>query len=133
LRAGWFERIGRRKFHRPEVWIGIDESNAVNVAARLAANLPDEADRSFLGSPREPERQKFIWRKSISRDNSSAVAAQDDGIRFFRKHFSGCVGPEQHDGEFFCDASASAFSWHSSTDSVFFMERIPVGLSAALP
>jgi len=133
LLAGGFERIGWRKVHRPEIRIGVDEGDAVDVAARFTANLPDEADRSFFGSPGEPQRQEFIRRKSISRDNSSAVAAKDDGIRFFRKHFSGCVSPEQDDGYFFCDAAASAFLWHRSTGSPLLMERAPVGLLAALP
>jgi len=95
---GWFERIGRRKLHRPEVRIGIDKRDAVNVAARFAADLSDESDGSLLGRPGEAQRQEFVRRKAISRDNSGAVAAQDDSIRFFRKHFSSCVCPEQDDG-----------------------------------
>jgi hypothetical protein len=80
-----------------KVRIRIDEGDAVNVAARFATDLPYEADGSFFGGPDEPQRQEFVRRKPISSDNAGAVAAEYDGFRFFRKHFSGCVGSEQDD------------------------------------
>ena len=47
--GGWFEGIGRRKLHWPEVGMGVHEGYAVNVAAGFAADLPDEADFDFFG------------------------------------------------------------------------------------
>jgi hypothetical protein len=52
-----FERLGFRKFHRPEVRIGVNECDAVNVAARFAANLADETDFGFLAGIKQPEGQ----------------------------------------------------------------------------
>jgi len=51
----WFERIGRRKLHGPEVWIGVNEGDAVNVAAGFAADLSNEADFGFFGGAGKPE------------------------------------------------------------------------------
>jgi len=45
----WFERIGRRKLHWPEIGIGVNEGDAINVAAGFAADLPNQADFSFFG------------------------------------------------------------------------------------
>src|SRR5580704_2730695 len=70
-----FEWIGRRKFHGPEVGIAIHEGDAVNVAARFAADLANETNFSFFGGTRKPKSQAFVRRKSISGDNSGAVAA----------------------------------------------------------
>jgi len=110
--AGRFERIWRRKLHRPEVRIGIDERDAVNVAARFAADLPDEADFGFLGRIGQAQGQEFVGRKTVSRDNAGPVTAKHDGFRLFRKHFTGRIGAEQDDSYFFCDTSAAAFSLH---------------------
>jgi len=46
--AGCIEAIGRGKLDGPEVGIGIDEGNAVDVAARFAADWADEADFRLL-------------------------------------------------------------------------------------
>ena len=97
LETDRFERLAFRKLHRPEVRIGIDERNAANVAARFAANLPDEADFGFFGGIGRPQGQEFVGRKTVSRDNAGTVAAKHDGFRFFRKHFYGGVGAEQND------------------------------------
>jgi len=113
-RAVQFEGFGRRKLHRPEVEIGIDERDAVNEAARFAANLPDEADFGFLGGIGQAHGQAFIGRKTVSRDDASAVAAEYDSFCVFRKHFSRRVGAEQNDSYFFGDTSAAAFTLHSS-------------------
>lgn len=92
--------------------IGIDECDAVNVAARFAANLPHEADFGFFGGIGQAQGQEFVGREAVSRDNAGTVTAEHDGFRFFRKHFSGGIGAEQDDSYFFRDTSASAFSLH---------------------
>jgi hypothetical protein len=63
--------------------------------------------RIFPGS-RHAQRKHFVWRKTISRDDVGAVAAEDDAFRFFRKHSASRFGAEQDDSYFFCDPSAAA-------------------------
>src|SRR5579859_974506 len=106
--AGSMERFWRREFDRPEVRIGIDKSDAINVTAMVAANFPHEANLGLLRRAGQAKRQEFVGREFVSRDDSSAVAAEHDSIRFFRKRFSRCIRAEQHDRNFFCNASASA-------------------------
>ena len=92
--------------------VGVNECDAVNVAARFPANLPDEADFGFFGGVGQAQGQEFVGREAVSRDNAGAVTAKHDGFRLFTKHFSRRVGAEQDDSYFFCDASAAAFSLH---------------------
>ena len=92
--------------------IGIDESDAVDVAAWFAADLADEADFGFFGGIGQAQGQAFVGRKTLSRDDASAMAAEYDSFCVFRKHLSRRVGAEQDDSYFFCDTSASAFSLH---------------------
>ncbi len=46
--ADFFDRFWRRKFHWPEMGIGIDKCDAINIAAWLTANIPDEANLGLL-------------------------------------------------------------------------------------
>lgn len=104
-----FERLGRRKFHRPEMRIWIDERETIYVTARFAADLADEANHRLFRGIGQAERQDFVRGKPVSRQNASAVPAEHYRFRFFREHFSCRIRAEQHDSEFFRDASAAAF------------------------
>jgi len=64
--AGRFEGFGGRKLHRPEVGVGLDKRQAINVAARLAANLPDEADDRLLPGARQAQGHEFVGCKAVS-------------------------------------------------------------------
>jgi hypothetical protein len=58
--ANSFNRFRRRKFHWPKMGIGIDKCDAINIAAWLTANFPDEANLGLLRRAGQPQRQEFV-------------------------------------------------------------------------
>ena len=112
LRNGWFERFGLRKVHRPEVRIGIDERDAVNVASGFSADLANESNLAFLGGSGKTERQDIVRRKAVTGNNAGAVAAEHHGFRLLHNHFSRGVGAKEDNVQFHGNTSASALSFH---------------------
>ena len=52
--------------------------------------------------------QLLLWDQLIARDNSGAVAAEDNGFGLLSKDFAVDVTANQHDGDFFLNASRMA-------------------------
>jgi len=90
-----------RKFDLPEVEIGIAESDAVNVAARVIAEFADEADVRFAAGFDDAEREHFVGREFVAREKAGAVAAENEGLCLFGKNAAGGVRAEEQDGNTF--------------------------------
>lgn len=105
-------RTRGRKIHLPKINVGVDESDAVNVTAGFASDFANQADLGFSGGAWNAERQDFVGRESVARNDASAVAAKDHRFRFLGKDSAARIRPEQNDIQLFCDASTASKSLH---------------------
>jgi hypothetical protein len=108
----WIVGFRRRKFHGPELKILIDECDAVDIAAGFAANLANETNFCFGGGTGHAQGQDFVGSEDVARNDSGAVAAEDNGFRLLREHLSCRAGSKKHDGDFFGNAPTSANLMH---------------------
>lgn len=103
------EKVGSgRKLNLPEVEIWIAESDAIDLAARVIAQLANEADFCFAAGIEKSKREDFVGGEFVASNYSGAMAAENEGMRFFREDTAGGVGSEEEDRKLFRNATASA-------------------------
>jgi hypothetical protein len=101
--------LGRRgKFDLPEVEIGIEEGDTVDVVAGVFPNVTDQANDGFATGICAVHGEEFIESKFIAGWDSGAVAAENEGASFFGEDAAGTVRAEENDGNFLRDATVSA-------------------------
>jgi len=92
----------------PEIEIEIEESNAAGVAARLFANLADDADVGLLVFVGPAEDELLFGGKLVAGKNAGAVKAEENSGSALGKHAAVQIGADQEDGDFFGDAGRAA-------------------------
>src|SRR5690348_15577674 len=123
LQVDGLERLARRELHGPEFQVWINEREAVDVPARLAADLADETDFRFFGRAGEAKRQCFVRGEAMTGDDASAMTAEDDCVCLLGEDFAVSIRAEQKDVELFGDASASALTMHGSVSATGSISR----------
>lgn len=104
--------LGRRKIDLPEIESGIRESNAVDVAARVFAEMTDEANFSFATSAGKAHGKGFVGGEFVAGEDAGAVTAENESAGLFGEDAAGSVRAEENDWNFLRDAAASAHTIH---------------------
>lgn len=105
--AGFDFRGGeRRKFHAPEIQVGINEGQAVGVDAIRGAHFADDADGSFAVAIGATKDELLLGRKLVMRNDAGAVEAEKDGVGGLGENFAVEIAADQEDGNFFRDAAS---------------------------
>jgi len=97
-----------RKIDFPEIEIEVEESNAVGVAARLFANLADDADVGLLVFVGPAEDELLFGGKLVAGKNAGTVKAEENSGSALGKHAAVQIGADEEDGDFFGDAGRAA-------------------------
>ena len=108
---------GRRgKFQLPEIDIGIGELDAVDISVALLAHPAYQTDFGFRAATDLAQSEPFVGSQFVAREDSGAVAAEDQGAGFFGKNASPSVRAQQEDRNLSGDAPAATCFAHRSAD-----------------
>lgn len=111
-----FDGADGRKIGFPEVEVGIEESDAVGVAASLRADVTNDADVGFFIALGPTKDELLLGGKLVAREDAGAVKTEEDGLGGFGEDAAIQIAADEEDGDFFRDASAAAHNllWQAS-------------------
>lgn len=114
-----FELGDGRKIDFPEIEIGIEEGYAVGVEFTRGADVADDANFGFLVALGPAEDEFLLGGEFVARKDTSAVEAEEDGVRVFRENSAVEIAADQDDGNFFRNASSAAHNllWQAGSQS----------------
>jgi hypothetical protein len=113
------EGIQRGKLDVPKSKAGIEEGDAVSVAAGVRAELADDADFGFLVAIREAEDELLFRGKLVVGKDARAVKAEHEGLGRLGKDPAVHLAADEENGNFFRDAEAAAHNllWQAGGQS----------------